>query len=668
MRRRFISPLALVLLVACAGDRDELATANSQLTNPAVVVDGSGHWRESLCGTSCWWKQFFWVDLDVRNDGYDKQVAILWTDDKWDTSHVKYASYEADRGNGRETWGADVEVGIFPKSNPGIEVEYAVYVKMAGATHWEPYNNHYIYGKVSADQPVRVMASKVGYDADAGGTLSGRVRVFNLAYEKQVTIVYSIDGGDTEQEVEASWLDGGDWTFELTGIGGDTLPDEVQFAVRYRVDGKEFWDKNGGYKYRHRMHPNLSANSWQVIQGEADDEPVSGIITANGYGYTDIPVQRMDVKVGAGAWQLGDLPQPSRTTVFSTHGLSDGEHEVSFRLVLEGGYEATASLSFDVDNKLEPLGAWSPSFRDFAPGDQRGWSYSAAVGDDGKMYFEWEEYSNYPDTPYRGIARFGSFGTNVEPVLYERVPSDNQYYAPTPRQIVVDDAGQVYGSVREYPSWSVWRWDSEGKIDTGFATNGELDLSQELDGHYLEQVYSIAWGADYLWVVGACAFWDDDCDKVVARFDSAGNLVGELIDLPDPVSGGYGYVANTREAIFHGGSLWVMNGYAVVEVAVDAAGNWASGASTTIDGLDQPARGFARTDDGRLFVLEGSQRLLVTDSSGALLGAWYVSSYSQPLLGSARYARSVVVAPDGNIAVLDSDGARLVSFDDTLKP
>jgi protein phosphatase 1 regulatory subunit 3A/B/C/D/E len=126
-------------------------------------------------------------------------------------------------------------------------------------------------GESSADLLWRVQERKVALeectlDADAL-TVSGVVRVANIAYDKRVTVRYSTDNWDTYHDTEAVYLTAASSRYD----GGLTdafafrmrLPDSlvsgdgkvrggiVQFSVRYICgeDEMKFWDNNRGVNY-----------------------------------------------------------------------------------------------------------------------------------------------------------------------------------------------------------------------------------------------------------------------------------------------------------------------------------------------------------------------------------------------------------------------------------
>jgi len=89
-------------------------------------------------------------------------------------------------------------------------------------------------------------------------TVSGVVRVANVAFDKQLTIRYSVDGWTTPaHEVVASYLPGSNdgatdrFAFvlepapSLTAVAGARL----EFALEYKAGTETFWDNNAGTNY-----------------------------------------------------------------------------------------------------------------------------------------------------------------------------------------------------------------------------------------------------------------------------------------------------------------------------------------------------------------------------------------------------------------------------------
>lgn len=91
-------------------------------------------------------------------------------------------------------------------------------------------------------------------------SISGVVRVVNLAFEKRVTLRYTLNNWLTFMDVPASYVprssDGLSDKFHFKIVTPAFLESSgsLQFAVRYRVGADEFWDNNDGKNYKVRRH------------------------------------------------------------------------------------------------------------------------------------------------------------------------------------------------------------------------------------------------------------------------------------------------------------------------------------------------------------------------------------------------------------------------------
>ncbi|XP_068167436.1 protein phosphatase 1 regulatory subunit 3E [Antennarius striatus] len=104
---------------------------------------------------------------------------------------------------------------------------------------------------------VRVLLESVEADEFS---LSGIVRVLNMAFEKSVSLRYSLNNWITFMDSLATYVpcssDGVTDKFRFKIVmpayldSGGTL----QFAIKYCVSGKEFWDNNNGNNYKVRRH------------------------------------------------------------------------------------------------------------------------------------------------------------------------------------------------------------------------------------------------------------------------------------------------------------------------------------------------------------------------------------------------------------------------------
>ncbi|XP_019360810.1 PREDICTED: protein phosphatase 1 regulatory subunit 3E-like [Gavialis gangeticus] len=89
--------------------------------------------------------------------------------------------------------------------------------------------------------------------AEAGG-LRGAARVLNVAYEKVVSVRYTLDRWASCAELPADYQAPGDaltdrFAFHLPLWSGALGSAGLEFALRYRVAGAEYWDNNEGRNY-----------------------------------------------------------------------------------------------------------------------------------------------------------------------------------------------------------------------------------------------------------------------------------------------------------------------------------------------------------------------------------------------------------------------------------
>ncbi|XP_075181957.1 protein phosphatase 1 regulatory subunit 3E-like [Anomaloglossus baeobatrachus] len=87
-------------------------------------------------------------------------------------------------------------------------------------------------------------------------SVSGDLRVLNLSYEKEVMVRYTIDSWNTSSEVIASYQRGYSdrysdrFSFKLLCPTLLNKEGMMEFAIRYKVCGTEYWDNNDGQNYK----------------------------------------------------------------------------------------------------------------------------------------------------------------------------------------------------------------------------------------------------------------------------------------------------------------------------------------------------------------------------------------------------------------------------------
>lgn len=86
--------------------------------------------------------------------------------------------------------------------------------------------------------------------------LTGYAEVENIAYAKNVTIVYTVDGTtwkETPAEYfKSTWGNREAWKFTtpVETVVGYGIACTFEFAVKYEVNGQTYWDNNNTYNYK----------------------------------------------------------------------------------------------------------------------------------------------------------------------------------------------------------------------------------------------------------------------------------------------------------------------------------------------------------------------------------------------------------------------------------
>ncbi|KAM6981395.1 protein phosphatase 1 regulatory subunit 3E [Aplochiton taeniatus] len=104
---------------------------------------------------------------------------------------------------------------------------------------------------------VKVMLESVEADEFS---LSGFVRVLNLAFEKSVHLRYSINNWITFMDSLACYVPGSSdgvtdqFSFKIITPTFQESGGTLQFAIKYCVGGEEYWDSNNGNNYKVQRH------------------------------------------------------------------------------------------------------------------------------------------------------------------------------------------------------------------------------------------------------------------------------------------------------------------------------------------------------------------------------------------------------------------------------
>jgi hypothetical protein len=621
--RRFLLLGVLAAAAGCGGPAPGLEAAVSDLGDGPVRVLDLGPYRTiRACSGLCVSTYSFWVDLAVRNDGYHKGVGVKYSGDGWRTEQVAWARYEGDLGGGYERWGVDVDLGTGVQQ-PYPEVVVAAFAELSGATQWDPKNDYSVYDSVLPQRPVRLLSSAASYDG-AAGVVTGRVRVFDLAYEKQVTLLYTADDWQSAAEASARYAGGDDWTFELPGLvgPGGRLPDVVRFAVRYDVAGRTFWDNNGGRDYERRLHPRFE----ETPDGPTD-APRSGIFWPGASARSDLPVVASELRVDGGPWLTGERMQ------LSSQALGDGVHQLDVRATLAGGYQAVHRLTFETRDRLVPRAGWAP-VPDLVDPRRTATAWDVRQDSQGRLLVLWDSGR---------VGRYAGFGDVNAPFLFEAPPAPYQLF-----YLAVDAQDRAYAVAGDR---QLLRWREDGALDPTF---GPVDLTGVVGQRSLCAVGQPVAGPDALYI-------PDTCNHRVLRFDLDGRFTGE-VQVGHP--GGVGVPVH---AVHDGQALWVAAQGDLVRV-VDTAGGGLAEERRLSFSEPLSVSGLALWPGGGFYVTTQENALAVVAPDGAVLTRWSGGPRGAPYLGAFNLGRAPLVLGDGAVTVLGVEGATLARFEGALLP
>lgn len=154
-------------------------------------------------------------------------------------------------------------VGQCPHYCAELIFEFAIGYQVDGQTHWDN-NGGWNYQVASDIGPIpgdpgppallgdaHVMLADSSWSA-SDATWRGRIILDNLGFQKSVELVFSTDGWKTVRSASAQYWQSTIhameyWTF---AVPMGAASSDVDFAIRYQVDGRTYWDNHLGVNYR----------------------------------------------------------------------------------------------------------------------------------------------------------------------------------------------------------------------------------------------------------------------------------------------------------------------------------------------------------------------------------------------------------------------------------
>ena len=209
-----------------------------------------------------------WQDVTytllVKNLAYEKSVSVYQKEP--DGSWVNLpGAYVGPAGNGLEIWKVTKQYTSWgTEPQPTRDLEFVPRLGVGGQSYWD--NNWGANHHLGRNDGPLLHNTNVLVDGSFwrdNGDLDVGIDVKNLAYTKNVTVVYTTDGWATSHQAPAQFVSGYTygyayiqspnakgverWQAHIPAISGSAL----QFYVRYQVNGQTYWDNNFGYNYSH---------------------------------------------------------------------------------------------------------------------------------------------------------------------------------------------------------------------------------------------------------------------------------------------------------------------------------------------------------------------------------------------------------------------------------
>lgn len=203
----------------------------------------------------------------VKNENFDKNVIIHLNNGGEEWLDIK-ASYESPARNGYEIWKA-YYAGSFGSTE---DLTFAVKYEVSGQEYWDNNNgNDYFLGKndgVFLNDDIYLL-NYTSYDRFYAYKdqvfLDIDVAVLNLAYDKEIIIVYTTDNWQTQNEISAEFAPYWSpvrgsitspnahnvemWSVNSYIYGVPKEAEEFKYYIAYTVNGTTYFDNNFGQDY-----------------------------------------------------------------------------------------------------------------------------------------------------------------------------------------------------------------------------------------------------------------------------------------------------------------------------------------------------------------------------------------------------------------------------------
>lgn len=197
--------------------------------------------------------------IEIENIGFKKSVTLLTPTDEGDIvtwKSVKEAQYLCSLEGNKECWHCRFSLNLHP---PTFARPYSLRFDFDENSYWDTNGGQY-YWASSPSSIVTLAKGEVSLvNAHLeGGVFSGEIAVLNLDFQKIVKLIYTADGWETRQEMDARYVShhekgqsSPDLEVDIFRFSGEVpeSPTDLEFFVEYQVAGKVYRDTFFGRNY-----------------------------------------------------------------------------------------------------------------------------------------------------------------------------------------------------------------------------------------------------------------------------------------------------------------------------------------------------------------------------------------------------------------------------------
>ena len=199
--------------------------------------------------------------VEVKESGFDEQVEVHYSYgyDNW--KQIK-AEFVGINDQDHQIWKFET-----PENKPSFHyykftTEFAVNYKKDGQDYWDNNEGENYFLRMTnvpnfSNQPYLLGSQQVVledahyHQYNGSATLMGQVIVKNLAYNKDIQLVYTTDDWQTTNTVAARYYTQYEnnlekWGFALRNLSPDA---KIKYRIKYNVKGNTYWDDNFGRDY-----------------------------------------------------------------------------------------------------------------------------------------------------------------------------------------------------------------------------------------------------------------------------------------------------------------------------------------------------------------------------------------------------------------------------------